>query len=207
VSPPNPPGPPPRPPSDLSRRSLPIHLVAPGSLLYRIHRSGHDPLHFGRPAEPVRRQRWDAPDAAYGVCYLAFEGHIAFVETLLRDLALDNLHAEDLHARSIALVRVAAPLRLVAMSDRHLRRLGADASVVHGPYEAAWAWSAAFHGHDDAPDGIRYRARHDDSGFSVALFERSRSAVSVVHSTPLTSRSVATEVGAWLDRYAIGLTT
>lgn len=91
---------------------------------------------------------------------MARAGHIAFAETLLRDLTLGVVHEAELAIRSLTLLRVLAPLRLVTMHGRALRADGADASVVHGPYTTTWAWSSAIHDHPGAPDGIYYRARH-----------------------------------------------
>lgn len=201
-----PPGPPPAPPANLSTRKLPLRALEAGTLLYRIHRGGHDPLHFGRHEDPVRRHRWDSPGARYGVCYAAMSGEIAFAESLLRDLTLEAVHEDDLRTRCLALLEVRGTLRLVEMNGRHLRRLGADASVVHASYDVTWAWSAALRDHPDAPDGIRYRARHDDSGYSVALFDRAREALHVLQSTPLTDPSLAADLARWLDRYQVGLT-
>ncbi len=207
MSSPVPPGPPPRPPADLGQRQLPLSEVAVGTLLYRIHRTRADPLYFGRQTDPARRQRWDSPDASYGVCYLALESHIAFAETMLRDLSLEIVHQDDVNVRSLALVEVRTPLRLVEMHSEHLRPLGADASVVQGSYDVTWEWSAALHAHPEMPEGIRYRARHDDSGFSVALFERAERKIHCAASTPLGEPSLAAELARWLDRYKVSLTT
>jgi hypothetical protein len=201
------PGPPPHPPGDLAQRKLKIGPVGAGVVLSRIHRSRHAPLHFGRDSDPVRRQRWDAPDASYGVCYMAEEDHIAFAETLLRDLTLDALPEAELKIRSLARLRVRAPLRLVAMHGQALRAQGADASVVQGPYPITRDWSAAFHAHPSAPDGICYRARHDDSGFSIALFERAQGKVEHTSSVELLDRMLAQDLAQWLDRYEVGLTS
>jgi hypothetical protein len=201
------PRPPPLPPDDLARRPLALSPVDTGTILFRIHRSRHSPLHFGRASDPVRRQRWDAPDASYGVCYLAREGHIAFAETLLRDLGLEVVPEAELAIRSLARIRVQEPLRLVAMHGSALRRLGADASAVQGPYEVTWLWSAAFHAHPDGPDGICYRARHDDSGFAIALFERAGTKVEFLDSTRLLEPAHAWELARWLERYDVGLTS
>ena len=84
---------------------------------------------------------------------------------------------------------------------------GADASVAQGPYPITWAWSAALHAHPDAPDGVRYRARHDDSGFSVALFVRGEGKVEHLDSVELLDPMITREVGEWLDRYGVGLTS
>lgn len=201
------PGPPPSPPANLARRTLRIHPLAAGVILRRVHRTRHAPLHFGRESDPGRRQRWDAPDASYGVCHIAEEGHIAFVEALLRDLTLDAIPEAELRIRSLARLRVRAPLRLVAMHGGGLRAHGADASVVQGPYRLTCEWSAALHAHPDAPDGIGYRARHDDSGLSLALFDRAHGKVEHVDSVELLDPIFAPELARWLDRYGVGLTS
>ena len=194
------PGPPPSPPATLSQRALEISSVGAGTILYRIHRSHQPPLYFGRESGPDRRQRWAAPDASYGVCDMAQEGHIAFAETLLRDLELESVQERELAIRSLARLHVRAPLRLVAMHGAALRRLGADAAVVRGPYDVTWDWSAAFHAHPDAPDGICYRARHDDSGFSIALFERAADRVEPLDSTGLLDAAHVRELARGPDR-------
>lgn len=201
------PGDPPRPPASLSQKGLTLTSLGVDTVLYRIHRSHLAPLYFGRADDPDRRQRWDAPDASYGVCYMALEASIAFAETLLRDLAIDVVQEAELMIRSLARFRVVESLRLVSMHGRGLRKHGADASVVQGPYDVTWAWSAAFHAHPDAPDGILYRARHDDSGLAVALFERARGKVEHLDSRGLMSPASARELAEWLDRYGIGLTS
>jgi hypothetical protein len=178
-----------------------------GSRLFRIHRSDLSALHFGSTTEVHRRQRWYATDGSYGVCFLAQEPHIAFAETLLRDLALDVVQEAQIAARSLALVNVVQPIQLAALHGSALRAHGADASVVHGPYAVTWAWSQALHERPSEVDGICYRARHDDSGLSVALFERAGRKVEVVHSTNLLDGTLSREVAEWLERYSLGLTS
>lgn len=121
-------------------------------------------------------------------------------------LSLETVHHVDLNVRSLASLDVRRAIRLVEMNDQHMRSLGADASVVQGSYEVTWAWSAALHALRERPDGIRYRARHDDSGFSVALFGRARHRVHLLDSVPLNDSSLAAELAGWLDRYGVGLT-
>lgn len=201
------PGDPPLPPATFAARALAWSPVEEGTTLYRIHRTDFAPLYFGRASDPDRRNRWDSPDASYGVCYLALDPAIAFAETLLRDLAIDAVQEAELRIRSLARFRVVERLRLVMMHGRGLRRNGADASVVQGAYEVTWAWSAAFHAHPDTPDGIVYRARHDDSGLAVALFERARDKIEHHDSVGLLSPECVRDLAGWLDAYGIGLTT
>lgn len=202
-----PPGPPPVPPADLGTRKLETHLVRSETDLYRIHRTELEAVFFGRETDLHRRQRWDSPDASYGVCYMAEEGHIAFAETLLRDLARRDVSKAELEIRSITKLRVRSPLRLAAMYGKHLHGNGADASVVQGPYPNCWEWSKALHTHPREPDGIYYRARHDDSGFSIALFERAGGKVEVMATTELLDSSMTRTLGACLDRYDLGFSS
>jgi hypothetical protein len=198
-------GPAPAPPADLGARTLKCIRIPSGVVLYRIHLTKHRALHFGRETELHRRQRWDSPDASYGVCYLAEEDHIAFVETLLRDLSRKDVSERELEIRSITKLSVRSPLRLAAMHGKHLHGNGADASVVQGQYPNCWEWYRALHSHPSEPDGIHYRAGHDDSGFSIALFERAGGKVEEIESTELLDASVARTLGGWLDRYGLGL--
>lgn len=138
---------------------------------------------------------------------MAEEGHIALAETLLRDLTLDAVPEAELRVRSLARLRLLGPLRLATMHGNGLRAHGADASVVHGPYSITGAWSAALAAHPDAPDGIYYRARHDDSGFSIALFERARDKLEHASSVELLDPSFARDLARWMDRYDVGLTS
>ena len=72
------------------------------------------------------------------------------------------------------MIETTEPLRLVDLTGPGLPRLGADARLADGDHQVSQAWSAAFHGHPDRPDGILYRARHDPSRFAVAIFERAQ---------------------------------
>jgi hypothetical protein len=183
---PDPPGPPPSPPANLHARRLTTVTRPAGSVLYRIHRTVHAPLHFGRESDPWRRQRWDAPDATYGVCYLAEADHIAFAETLLRDLPLHAVAEAELRIRSCTRLRLRSPVRLVEMHGKGLQEL----------------WR-----HPNAPDGILFRARHDDSGLSVALFDRAAGSVEEVETIALLDPRMAITLGRWLDRYELGLSS
>src|SRR5262249_43966467 len=81
---------------------------------------------------------------------------------------------DEVLARARARLRVTRDLRLVNLHGAGLARLGATAEVVHGglPYDVPQAWSKALYGHPLVPDGIAYTARHDDTAFCYALFDR-----------------------------------
>lgn len=198
------PGAPPEPPADLVRRALPIHTVPAATSLYRIHWSHLEPLYFGRSTDPGERNRWDAPDARYGVCYLGETSTVAFAETYLRE-RVRLIEENQLAPKSLAALRTDRDLRLVQMHGAGLTKLGADASVVAGPYPLCQKWSAALHQHPGTPDGIRYRARHDDDGFAIALFDRAADALVEVTRYPLVAAESAQDLASWLDRYGLGL--
>lgn len=199
------PGPPPLPPADLARRRLPLHLCRAGTHLSRIHSATRDPLFFGPADGSPPRSRWDAPASEFAVCYLAEQPHTAFAETFLREPGATLIEERDLAPRSAATIEVRRDLRLVALHGAGLARLGATAAVCTGPYTVSRAWALALHAHPSAPDGIRYRARHDDDGFAIALFGRAANAVALARGTALTSAELRADLAAWLDRYGMGL--
>ncbi|HSU15305.1 RES family NAD+ phosphorylase [Longimicrobium sp.] len=203
--PPDDPGPPPHPPADLFARDLPIHAVPAAALLYRIHSARRDPLFFGPAPGVPPRGRWDAPGGEFRVCYLAEDPHVAFAETFLREPGMTVIEEPDLVARSLAGIEVRSALRLAAMHGPGLARAGATAAVCTGPYAVSRAWALALHEHPAALDGIRYRARHDDDGFAIALFDRSAGAIVPVDTRVLDPRTLADPIAEWLDRYGMGL--
>ena len=199
------PGPPPLPPADLAGRKLPLHVCPAKTRLTRIHSASHDPLFFGPVAGSRPRSRWDAPAGEFQVCYLAEGSHIAFAETFLREPGATLVETADLASRALAEVEVARDLRLVALHGAGLRRLGATAAVCTGSYAVSRAWALALHGHPSRPDGIRYRARHDDDGFAIALFDHAADSVIVTRSVALVLPERLGDLAAWLDRYGMGL--
>ena len=163
----------PLPPVDLASRSLPIVRIK--ATWWRVYDTFYpDPIFFGRTG----RNRYDAPvDASgarpYGVLYVARDPHGAFVETFGHATGVRVIDRTALAHRGIAKVTASRPLRLVDLRGSGLARIGADEALCAGPdYTVSQAWSAALHDHPKAPDGLIYRARHDPSRFSVALFDR-----------------------------------
>ncbi|HEV2129519.1 MAG TPA: RES family NAD+ phosphorylase [Longimicrobiaceae bacterium] len=170
-----------------------------------MHHTLHEPLFFGPPPGAAPQGRWDAPAGEYRVCYLAEEAHLAFAETFLRSPGVPYVHRGYLAERSLARIQVLRDLQLVALHGPGLARIGATAAVVSGLYALTRAWSGALHAHPAAPDGIRYRARHDDDGFAVALFDRAADAVAERERQELLDRTNTIELATWLDRYGTGL--
>jgi hypothetical protein len=199
------PGPPPLPPADLHARRLPIHVHEPMWKLWRMHPGDRSALFFGPANGQPPRGRWDAPDGGFRVCYMAERSFGAFAETFLREPGTMLLEMDDVQARNLARIQALAPLRLVAMHGPGLHAVGATAASCSGDYDVSRAWAAALHGHPEAPDGIRYRARHDDDGFAIALFDRVERMVADTESESLLHPSNIGYLAECLDRYGMGL--
>jgi hypothetical protein len=199
------PGPPPLPPRDLKKRPLPVHVVPAMTNLYRVHPANRAALFYGPlPGQPPRG-RWDSPDGKFGVCYMAEQSYAAFAECFLRNPGVMMLEAVDLTERALALLQPWRDLRLVAMHGAGLHAVGATAASCTGPYAVSRQWAAALHAHPDKPDGIRYRARHDDDGFAIALFDRARRDVREAGGAPLDDERCVTHLTAFVERYGVGL--
>jgi RES domain len=190
---------PPEPPADLAGRKLQIDVIPAGAALVRIHRRGRDALFFGRTGG----HRFDAPDGAFGVCYLATALEGAFAETCLRASDARFVSRSFLAGRVWSRIPVKRDLRLVALHGSGLARVGATAAVTAGDHAVARRWSASFHAHPAQIDGIAYRANHDNGEVCVALFERCAPHLGV--SEPEGLLEDRARLGALLDRYRVGL--
>ena len=187
------------PPSGFAQRRLPVDRLEEGTLLYRSHRQDHSPLHFSRGHTG---NRFDDPDARFGVCYLATTPAGAFAEAFLRPPGPTYLGEQDLIDRMLAEMALTRDLALVRFHGAGLHQLGATARVSSGPHATSQRWAAAIHAHPDRHDGIIYRVRHDDEQFGVALFERSKDAL-----TECTTEQwlYHPALPAMLDRYEVGV--
>ena len=189
----------PLPPKDFDERELPIEVVPASTVFVRIHRNDLGALHFGRTGT----NRFDDPEGKYGVCYLARSHEGAFAETCLRAVGAQFVATTFLQGRSFAFVEAAGPLRLAVAYGPGLARLGATSVVSAGDHRRSRLWSRAMHDHPSAPDGLLYRANHDNNEICAALFERCRERLSIGASEPMLSDRV--RLGALLDRYKVGL--
>jgi hypothetical protein len=94
-------------------------------------------------------------------------------------------------------------MRLVDLTGRGLARLGADERLCSGGYDVAQRWARAIYLHPSQPDSIYYRARHDPSQCSVALFDRAEPDVQIQPDGTLLTDGVL--LAQLLRRYHIGL--
>jgi len=141
----------PEPPADLHLRPLP--LARESGPWVRAHALRNDPLYFGTN----RSERFDDPLRAFGVCYVGADEACAFIETV------------TVAAPALAGGRRTIPAGFLDLRGR--ATLGADADLCScRDYGVCQRWSRALHDHPESPDGLLYRARHDPSLLSVALF-------------------------------------
>jgi hypothetical protein len=185
----------PEPPGDIVNRSLPITIVR--RIWYRIHGAHRDALFFGLSTD----SRFSAPAGEYGVLYVASDEHGAFIETVDYQLYFNAIRPSVLAHRCLSRIEADRPLRLVDLTADGLARLGADSRLTTGNYAVAQRWSLAFQVHPDEPDGILYRARHDPSRLSAALFDRVSSVVHAERVGILTDPRLAPLLARLLDDY------
>lgn len=166
-----------------------------------------DPAFFGR----TRALRFDAPAAAFGVCYLGTSLACCFLEVfrlarrgLTDRLAITTAQLADYYA---AIARSLRPLRLAFLADDGLVLLGIDQRVTGGDdYALSGRWANAIYRHAAQVDGIFYATRHHNGLYAVALFERAREAVECTRWGGLGDRGVAdlwVETNAILERFQI----
>ncbi len=189
----------PLPSKDFAERELPIEVVPSGTVFVRIHRNDFGALHFGK----VGTNRFDDPEGKYGVCYVARSHEGAFAETCLRAVGAQFVATTFLQSRSFTSIESAGPLRLAVAYGPGLARLGATSVVSAGDHRRARLWSRAIHDHPSAPDGLLYRANHDNNEICAALFERCRERLRIGTSELMLHDRA--RLGALLDCYKVGL--
>lgn len=174
------PGPPPipDPSANLNSRHLPLLIFDQPHKLFRIHWSSKRFLFFGSKR---RELRFDDPNKKYGVMYCSSSCPGAFIETLGGVSLFCTISHAELSPRSMAVIALSRSLRLVSLQQPGLLSLGLqDEQISTGiNYRQSQKWAQAFYHHPDNPDGIYYRARHDGTRWSIALFDRAQAALDV----------------------------
>jgi hypothetical protein len=166
-----------------------------------------DPAYFGR----ALAYRFDAPDRSYGVCYLGTTLACCLLETIplgrRRRTGTRFIQADVLHERYAAYATLRRDLRLAWLADAGLVRNGADLRVTGGDnYTLSRRWSQAIHEHLSRLDGILYPSRHENTLYSVALFERAQDVLDFTVWGPLTPGVVPDlwrEIVGIVDTYRI----
>jgi hypothetical protein len=184
---------------------LPLNRIRIGTRWMRIHVRSRDALWFGPTLDTPPVHRFDDPLGKFHVCYLANRVDVSFAETFLRNPPVRILGFGDLAARSVATVEVQRAMRLVPLHGPGLARLGTTTGLTSTTdYALSQAWSRALWKHADAPDGLVYRSRHDDSALCIALYDRARDRLAIVADDSLTADPRL--LARLLKRYDLGLT-
>jgi hypothetical protein len=163
-------------------RSLAPATLPAGGVWRRLYETRFpNPLGWGQGLSRFS----DPTGKAFGVVYLGASAKVAFVETLLRDRT-DGRSADcviemaEVEARTLASIRLVAPLRLIDLTGDGPLRMGAPSDVVGARDQSlAQVWSQAFHGHPDQPDGILYPSRLNEER-CIALYDRAIGKLEVV---------------------------
>ena len=186
-------------------KRLPLSRVKAGSRWMRIHAQGGNALWFGPGSGRRPIHRFDDPDGRFRVCYFGTTLEVCFAETFLRNPPVRILALDDLAGRSIATVEVRRDLQLVPIHGSSLARLGVTAELASGiDYAGSQLWSRALWEHNDKPDGILYRSRHDDSALCVAVYDRAKDGLAIVGDRSLAEDD--RQLARLLRRYGLGLT-
>lgn len=188
----------PPPPAHVENRELPI--LAYRRALYRIHRLHQDPAFWGKTG----LNRFDAPGGEFAVLYAAADPAGAFIEAY-GDSLNRTVTSSSLNLRGWARVELTRDLRLVDLSGPGLAQLAADERLCSGDHDAAQQWSLTLWRHRASVDGLYYRARHDPSRTSAAIFDRAADAVSIVRDGGLLAARHGTLLAEILETYQFSL--
>jgi hypothetical protein len=156
----------PAPTSDFARVALDLMTFPVGARFSRIDLARHaDPLGFGETPSRFSDPRRRRPENCFGVLYLGETLKVRFLEAVLRDKRNGSvgdypLDETELRARRFTLIEVHAPLRVVDLRRDGGVRMGVPSDVSRASDQRlARRWSAAFHEHPAAPDGVAYESR------------------------------------------------
>lgn len=196
------PGEHPEPPKDLASRNPLVYRISEGTTLFRFHNRAFEPLFFGRTA----RSRFDSPDRAFGVLYVAFDEHCAFIESFAQDTGVRLISATALEQKHLAHLTVLRALNLIDLSNTGgLARIGADSRLFSGSHAIARRWSKSFRDHPIKPDGILYPARHDPARKACAILDCPPDTFQVTKQGSVLQPQHSALLGSILDCYDFGI--
>jgi hypothetical protein len=186
------------PPALLDGRTL--SLVRSSAALVRIFTDGKDPKFFGKTGD----NRFDAKSGEFGVMYAAADPYGAFIE-VFGEVANWTVTLASLDTRGLADVQLSRELTFLDLTGEGLAQIGADSRLFAGEQSVAQLWSVALWKHPSTIDGLCYRARHDPSRLSFAIYDRASDAVTAVSRGRLTAARHRTLLGDILDKYQFRL--
>lgn len=155
--------------------------VAAGTRLHRVHEAAWGPREFfaGNPERPGRFSPFtpSGADEALPVLYAALDLAGALSETVFHDVPVRGCKvvARSGLVHKVAVTLVASrPLRLVDLTSNGLSRLGVGRTELvessARAYPTTAAWARALHDGDQAPDGLLWVSRQQDTSMAVVLF-------------------------------------
>ncbi len=183
---------------------LPLAVHDAGRSFARIHRTTHAAVFFSPGPGRLPAGRFDSASGRFGVLYAGFSVEAAFVETVLRSPARRLVGRAEIADRSLSMLTLLRPVRLVQLHGAGLQQLGLDNAITTGPYAPCAEWADALHDHPERPDGLAYASRHDPDRLCLALFSRAQDAI-VPSSGPAALSSMRHEVARLLRQYGKGL--
>jgi len=119
------------------------------------------------------------------VLYAADDAHCAFIEVFEQPMTWRSLDRTVIEERSLAVLMTTRPLNLIDLTAEGLARISADARLTTGDHAIAQRWALALFNCSADIDGILYRARHDPSRLTVAVFDRAAESMLVESSVGL----------------------
>ena len=188
------------PSANLAAMQLPLKILTTD--LYRIHKTINHPIYFGDSGN----YRYDSPDlkaANFKTFYAGEDKYSAFIE-VFGDCGGKLVSQSGLESRSISVVKLNTA-KLVDITGPNAAKIGAAGETSAGPYRISQQWAKALWDHPDLPDGIYYHARHDLTRFSIALFDRASTLVSVAQTICLADPKYAYDLAEMLNKYEFGL--
>ncbi|MGI9090592.1 MAG: RES family NAD+ phosphorylase [Gemmatimonadaceae bacterium] len=169
------------------RRSPLLTELATGTNLWRIHNAEHSPLWFGPSPGDAPINRFDAPGGEFRIGYFGLSREGAFAEVFLRVPPVEIVAMDEIAIRRITRIELTRPLRLAQLYGAGLARVGITASETTGAdYAHARQLALGLWSLPSPPDGVLYRARHDDEHLSAALFHTAEPDLHVDSPRPLT---------------------
>ena len=139
----------PAPPENVGK--IYVSVVELAGPFFRTHGIKRGPLSPGNTG----LNRFDAPDASYGVLYLGCDAHCAFIETFAHASGTRTITTAALKSRALSQLKPTRPLRLIDLAGLALR---------------APLRYKALHDHPAQVDGLLYPSRLDPSRRAVAFF-------------------------------------
>jgi hypothetical protein len=173
-------------------------VLAPGTVLWRVHSRGYGPIHFGRESTG----RFNAPGGEFGVWYAGASPAVSVLEALVRNAFDRVVEQSALTARVLSSLVIQQELRLFQFEGPGLAHLGVGAERAHAePYGECQQLALDLWSGHPAIDGIQYRSRWDTSQICYAIFDRAAAKLGRVRGTQSLS-----DVAVWaplLDPYEI----